>query len=606
MKGFGVQDTHTLPHQLTGMPGGRIVFSQGVLNGGKMVDASGTLFEFNKTLIASIKTDGMNKRIIGAGLNNIWSWAHSRRGRVFIHEANDLGYSIVPLEEDTSYPSFKETRLHPSSPLHPPTAEGLNLGETGFSGVAICDDTGGSYPRPWAGLTFVADPITGRINSVLAVLGDNGVWTFKKQPDLVACSDPMFRPIAITFGPDGCLYITDWYNRIISHNEVARDHPGRDKERGRVWRVRHKTQPPPRPLDMTKVPDNELPRRLAAANTWEMRAAWHQIVSRKATALSPALVSMMGSAETADDARIHALWSLEELGYYDAELWRKLLANPSPDVRREAVRALSTLKVSEDEAFRLFQPLADEESWTVRYEILRFFRRAEGSVNQQHVTWLRRWSESPAPRNNITGWGGQYLALGGSYERAFQDFLLRLAESKTGATLVGESKWNKVIAILPTPTTEETALKARRHAAVKSALPAAKAQEGKAVVQSLCLSCHSIAGKGAGFAPPLDGSESRDLDSMITAIISPNEAVENVFRLYRLEKIDGSVIEGFKRSEDAIDIVIMLLGGVENRIPIGEIKSAGYVQNHSMMPDVTAGMSELQVAAIVAFLRTVK
>jgi len=49
--------------------------------------------------------------------------------------------------------------------------------------------------------------------------------------------------VAIHFGPDGCLYVVDWYNKVISHNEVPRNHPDRDKTRGRIWRVRHEGQP---------------------------------------------------------------------------------------------------------------------------------------------------------------------------------------------------------------------------------------------------------------------------------------------------------------------------------------------------------------------------
>ena len=95
------------------------------------------------------------------------------------------------------------------------------------------------------------------------------------------------------------------------------------------------------------------------------------------------------------------------------------------------------------------QPLADEREWTVRYEVLRFFRRAAGPVNPQHIAWLKRWSAEPAPKNEIKGWNGTYLALGGSYERAFQDFLLVLTETKSPAAVLTESKWDKVIATVP-------------------------------------------------------------------------------------------------------------------------------------------------------------
>ena len=60
----------------------------------------------------------------------------------------------------------------------------------------------------------------------------------------------------VKLGPDGALYIADFYNRIIGHYEVPLDHPGRDHERGRIWRIVYrgpdgKAQPPaaPRRLD---------------------------------------------------------------------------------------------------------------------------------------------------------------------------------------------------------------------------------------------------------------------------------------------------------------------------------------------------------------------
>ncbi len=603
-QGFGVQDTHTMPHQLTQMPGHRIVYSQGVLTHGKMVDAAGKAFAFDRTLVASMAPDGTGTRILSAGLNNIWCWAVSRTGRVFIHEANDLGYSLVPFEEDTTYPSFKATKLHPDAPLHPPTAQGLDLGGTGFSGLALCDDKSGSFPDPWHGLMFVANPITGTINSVRMTLGEQGVWDFEKQPDLVTCDDPMFRPIAITFGPDGCLYITDWYNRIISHNEVDRNHPGRDKSRGRIWRVRHKSQVRAEIPDMTKIPTAELPSRLGADSTWQMRAAWHQIGQRQATELIPALEEIVVDTDAATDMRIHALWSLEDLGHFDKELWAPLISSTSTDLRREAVRALSSLRVPEETAFALLQPLADEPEWTVRYEVLRYFRRAPGPVNPEHVAWLRRWSADPAPQNMVEGWKGKYLALDGSYQRAFQDFLLELAATKSPAAVLTESEWDKTLATVPAPTAEVIDQLAKRQEAVKAILPSGDPAAGKPLVASLCLGCHSLAGEGIGFGPPLDGSGDRDIDGLIAAILDPDQAAENVFRLYRITTKDGKTLEGFKASESATALTLQYMGGNTQDVPIDDIASAGYIDGRSVMPPLAANLSDEQVADLIAYLRS--
>src|SRR4029453_16242400 len=82
-----------------------------------------------------------------------------------------------------------------------------------------------------------------------------------EQPDFLATSDPWFRPVDLQVGPDGALYILDFYNRIIGHYEVPLPHPGRDRTSGRIWRVVYKGDEavgnalhgvPAPPADLTK------------------------------------------------------------------------------------------------------------------------------------------------------------------------------------------------------------------------------------------------------------------------------------------------------------------------------------------------------------------
>jgi putative membrane-bound dehydrogenase-like protein len=606
LRGFGVQDSHTLPHQLARAPGARLVFSQGVLNHGVVLDVGGRGHLFNHTIVASVKFGGTDLRFLAAGLNNIWSWAPDRLGRVFIHEANDLGYSLIPFEEDTSFPSFYRTKLHPDAPMHPPTAVGLDLGGTGFSGLAICDDRSGSFPAPWHGEFFVANPILGRVHAVRGTLRADGTWAFEKHADLVACADPMFRPVAITFGPDGCLYITDWYNRIISHNEVARDHPARDKERGRIWRVRHASQPPAVRRDLTRTPTADLPAALVSDSGWEMRAAWHQIADRQDQSVLPALLTLLGDSSRID-TQIHALWALEELGHFDPLLWARLLGQPSADLRREAVRALGTLRVPQTVgAPLLLRALREEKTSAVRYAVLRYFRQAEGPLQPETLSWLHTWRDEPAPSNETkgSGWVGTTLALDGSYQHAFQNFLLGLAETKTRLPVIEESKFGGVIATRPAPS--DPRLLAERIVTVKAALPAANLAEGRALTEGICLTCHSIGGKGVGFAPPLDGSASRDLEGLLNAILAPDAAIESVFRNYRIVTRDGQTHEGFNQGEGRRDITLRSMGGGTKVILLKDIASAGYVDGQSVMPDLTAAMPPATVASIVAYLHSLK
>src|SRR5437867_11444107 len=103
----------------------------------------------------------------------------------------------------------------------------------------------------------------------------------------------MFRPVSIHFGPDGRLYIVDWYNKIISHNEVPRNHPDRDKKRGRIWRVQHHDQKPFPVPDFTTLSGDELLIKLGGDSLAQSHLAWQAIIDRQMKELTPALHGML-------------------------------------------------------------------------------------------------------------------------------------------------------------------------------------------------------------------------------------------------------------------------------------------------------------------------
>src|SRR5204863_8688681 len=191
---------------------------------------------------------------------------------------------------------------------------------------------------PWADVMLIANPITRRINAI-KMRRDGPRWALEKLPDCVASGDEWFRPVAITTGPDGCLYIVDWYNKIISHNEVPRNHPERDKTRGRIWRVRHDSQSARINVpNLYKASGKELLVHLRAANTWEVNAAWQEIVDRRDVSLAPQLAKMVMHDRQPNDLRIRALWCLEGLGKVEMKHLEKFASAKHRALRKEALR----------------------------------------------------------------------------------------------------------------------------------------------------------------------------------------------------------------------------------------------------------------------------
>src|SRR5205823_6583418 len=92
------------------------------------------------------------------------------------------------------------------------------------------------FPVEFRNNTFIGNVMTCRINRD-SYLEHGSTRIAKAEPDFLTSDDPWFRPVDLQLGPDGAIYVADFYNRIIGHYEVPLDHPGRDRERGRIWRI---------------------------------------------------------------------------------------------------------------------------------------------------------------------------------------------------------------------------------------------------------------------------------------------------------------------------------------------------------------------------------
>jgi putative heme-binding domain-containing protein len=397
LSGFGIQDSHLMPHRFVRGPGGWIYTAQGAFNSSKVRAKDGTVTPFDQCKVGRFKLDGSVFETVGWGLNNIWGFVIDRQGDFWIQEANDLGYPVVPFQVGASYPGIGNHKARPYAPWTPPLAS-FRMGGTGLSGLALSEN----FPEPWNDVLFLANPITRRIQAIRTHREGTG-WRLEKLEDFVTSTDECFRPIAIHLGPDSSLYVVDWYNKIISHNEVPRNHPERDKTRSRVWRIRPKSRAHAAPPDLTKAADDALPGHLSGP-TWEARAAWHQIVDRKASALAPRLRELAAAGPI--HARLLALWSLEGLG---EKIDEALLRDADRSVRREAVRLLG-------------RPLPDDPDPQVRAESIR--------QASDVATLLRFVQPVPDGPTVKTEQGGFVVRTGAAADREFERFLVRLQLEK--------------------------------------------------------------------------------------------------------------------------------------------------------------------------------
>lgn len=126
---------------------------------------------------------------------------------------------------------------------------------------------------------------------------------------------------------------------------------------------------------------------------------------------------------------------------------------------------------------------------------------------------------------------------------------------------------------------------------------------GGPLFTSLCLTCHSAGGKGIGFAPPLDGSNKRDLPALLQAMLEPDAAVENVFRPLHIRLRNGTELEGFLKARSGNRVTIQMMGGATQHVNLFRAHTARYRNGHSSMPPLAAGLADQQIADLGAFVR---
>jgi putative membrane-bound dehydrogenase-like protein len=445
LSGFGVQDSHLFPHQFTRAPGNWIWMAQGAFNYGKVRTTTGNEQPFDQTRMAKFRADGSDFDITSQGPCNIWGLALTAEGETWIQEANDYGYPAMPFHEYANYPGCSDAQFKSYAPEFPGTAPDFQMGGTGLSGLALSDKT--TWPGAYAEVMYVANPITRKIQAI-KIHREGPRYRLQKLPDFIQSSDEMFRPVALRLGPDGCLYFVDWYNKIISHNEVPRTHPERDKKRGRIWRVKHKDQTPLAVPDFTKLSDVEILARLGGENTTQSHLAWQAIADRPMPELAPELRRLVGDPSQTAAKRIAALWALEGLHAVNGVTLKPLLGDANRNLRREAIRAHRDNGLPLGPSLVAFAALATDGDPEVRAEII----RTTGTLLSQYLGAGDSRSNSPGalsaiellvqlalaplaqPTMNSTQ-SGKPIKTGEAYEREFERYLVRFELEKHPAAV---------------------------------------------------------------------------------------------------------------------------------------------------------------------------
>ncbi len=361
--GFGTFDTHAGPSNLQyGFDNwiwGSVGYSgfKGKMNGDSLKFSQG-FFRF--------KPDGSALEYMTSTSNNTWGLAFNETGDVFGSTANNAHgwYMPIPHRYFGSAPGVdngsRGTDTHKDmKPITPKVRQVDVFG--GFTAAAGHNFyTARAFPKKyWNTTAFVSEP-TGHVvhQNVMAKTGTD--YEDQEGFNLLAGADEWVSPVFAQVGPDGAVWVADWYSFIIQHNPTPKgfeNGPGnayetnlRDYTHGRLYRIAWKEAPAYKPLSLSKEKPQDLVAALKNDNMFWRQAAQRLLVERGQRDVVPGLLALVKDPSMDEiginPAAIHALWTLHGLGALDGSDAATLqavaaaLKHPCAGVRKTAVQVL--------------------------------------------------------------------------------------------------------------------------------------------------------------------------------------------------------------------------------------------------------------------------
>jgi putative membrane-bound dehydrogenase-like protein len=339
--GFGFGDTHAVMSGMRWGMDGWIYATQGYSgNDSKHItNAAGKDFGKIGNGLFRFRPDGSAIEMVSSYGSNTWGCSCSPDGELFFTMANGahLRHVVVPehflegnrIDNVESWVDIPDhDRVFPAVVrTDAPYAQIDFVG--GFTAAAgSCFYDGGAWPNEWNTSHFVCEPTVNLVHH--DVITPNGV-TFKatkaREQEFITSRDLWFRPVDVRVGPDGALYVLDFYNQAVVHNDTRGPkhgptnfaiRPDRDHEHGRIWRVQNKkAQPAVVALPIPTAPDKAVAL-LDSPSAWVRNTAERLLVEH-ADANTASLIKHYIADPNLNFGCMHGAWALQRLDAYDAD-----------------------------------------------------------------------------------------------------------------------------------------------------------------------------------------------------------------------------------------------------------------------------------------------
>ncbi len=380
LSGFGTEDTHHIIHTFRWGPDGDFYFNQSIYIHSHIETPHGVR-RLGGGGIWRFRPATLELEVLVKGMCNPWGHAFDRWGNSFGTDGAG-GDGIHYLVPGFTYPHF------PSGEKHFP---GLNPGNPKYCANETI--SGRHFPAEWQGNQITNDFRANRVVR-FAISDDASGFASKPAGEVLTSTDRAFRPIDVRMGPDGALYLADWYNPIINHGEVGFRDPRRDRTHGRIWRITAKDRPLVARPRLHDAPVADVLERLKDPEDWTRQFAKRVLAERGPKEVLPALTAWTAAA-TDDHALLEALWTYQSLDVVEPALLKRVLASKDPNARAAAVRVVSRWRARLPNPLALLEERISDENPRVRLETV---RALAGIPDERAIEVAMRATDLPTDR----------------------------------------------------------------------------------------------------------------------------------------------------------------------------------------------------------------
>ena len=330
LSGFGTEDTHHIIHTFRWGHDGRLFFNQSIYIHSHVETPWGTR-RLNGSGVWRFDPRAAKLDVYARGMINPWGLCWETWGQSFATDGAGFG-GIHYAFPGSAFESATEVKR---------TLSGLNPGSPKYCANEFI--SGRHVPDDWQNSIITNDF---RANRVVRyqISDQDGVYVSKLMPDVITSTDRAFRPVDVKMGPDGAIYIADWYNPIINHGEVDFRDPRRDKAHGRIWRLTAKGRPLVQRPKLVGASVPELLEHLKAPEHWTRHHAKLQLRAKGAKEVTPHLAAWVKKLDAKDPNvehhRLEALWAYQSVDEFEPQLLKSLLNSKDHRAREAATRVV--------------------------------------------------------------------------------------------------------------------------------------------------------------------------------------------------------------------------------------------------------------------------